>query len=298
MKKERKKRRTTCFEFFCARRNGDCSRKFRGHQTITARSATQTASPPKTSRANVVFRGHLQTSPYDVRITTKIGITCTYYREILTARALQSSRTTEYYVPLHLRTIEKRKDWIWIGFQSGPPFFCMYYRELRTIECTYYREMTVWPFKEMPLHVQRIQWIPSILRKTLNSCWPKTYGKKDMEKIWKTMGWSALLPKIKKRTKNRSGSYHNHLPPIFEDFGGVSTSNVPSYEWSSWQLRTRRAASVRMFDHNRERCTVCSQCAPLPSTSHPFSLMKKGSFGRFQPLSFDFISRNNGSWAF
>ena len=96
MKKERKKRRTTCLSFFCARRNGDCSRKFRGHQTITARSATQTASPPKTSRAIVVFRGHLQTSPYDVRITTKIGTTCTYYREILTARARapRSSRTT------------------------------------------------------------------------------------------------------------------------------------------------------------------------------------------------------------
>ena len=46
-----------------------------------------------------------------------------------------------------------------------------------------------------------VQWIPSVLRKTLNSCWPKTYGKKDMEKIWKIMGWSALLPKIKKRAK-------------------------------------------------------------------------------------------------
>ena len=45
-----------------------------------------------------------------------------------------------------------------------------------------------------------IQWIPSVLRKTLNSCWPKTYGKKDMENR-KIMGWSALLPKIKKRTK-------------------------------------------------------------------------------------------------
>ena len=140
--------------------------------------------------------------------------------------------------------------------------------------------------------------IPSFLRKTLNSRWPKTYGKRRYGKIWKIMGWSALLPKIKKRTKNPSGSYHNHLPPFFEDFGGVSTSNVPSYEWSSWQLRTHRVASVRMFDHKRERCTVCCQCAPLPSTSHPFSLMKKVSFGRFQPLSFDFISRDNGSRAF
>ena len=100
------------------------------------------------------------------------------------------------------------------------------------------------------------------------------------------------------KTYNNNNNNNNHLHPFFEDFGGVSTSNVPSYEWSSWQLRTRRAASVRMFDHKRERCTVCSQCAPLPSTLHPFSLMKKVSFDRFQPLLFDFISRNNGSWAF
>ena len=33
-------------------------------------------------------------------------------REILTVRALRSSRTIEYYVLLSLRTIEKRKDWI------------------------------------------------------------------------------------------------------------------------------------------------------------------------------------------
>ena len=50
-----------------------------------------------------------------------------YYWEILTVRALRSGRTIEYYV-LSLRTIEKRKDWIWIGFQSGPAFF------VRTIE--------------------------------------------------------------------------------------------------------------------------------------------------------------------
>ena len=143
-----------------------------------------------------------------------------------------------------------------------------------------------------------VQWIPSFLRKTLNSCWPKTYGKRDMEKIWKIMGWSALLPKIRKRTKTLRDPTITTFPHFLRTLGGVSTSNVPSYEWSSWQLRTRRAASVRMFDHKRERCTVCSQCAPLPSTSHPFSLMKKVSFGRFRPLSFDFISRNNGSWAF
>ena len=82
-----------------------------------------------------------------LRKTTTISTICTYYREILTVRALRSSRTIEYYVLLRLRTIEKRKDWIWIGFQSGPAFFCTYYRELRTMGCTYYREMSICPRK-------------------------------------------------------------------------------------------------------------------------------------------------------
>ena len=50
---------------------------------MTAQSAAQTASPPKTSRVNVVFPVCATTSPYDVRKTTK-------------------------YVQL-VRTIEKRK---------------------------------------------------------------------------------------------------------------------------------------------------------------------------------------------
>ena len=106
-------------------------------QAMTARSAAQGHS----SKCRFP-RSALQTSLYDVRKTTKISTTCTYYREILTVRALRSSRTIEYYVLLSLRTIEKRKDWIWIGFQSTCVFFT-YHRELRTIECTYYREMTV-----------------------------------------------------------------------------------------------------------------------------------------------------------
>ena len=131
----------------------------------------------------------------------------------------------------------------------------------------------------------RIQWIPSVLRKTLNSCWPKTYGKKDMEKIWKIMGWSALLPKIKKRTKTLRDPTIITFPHFLRTLGGVSTSNVPSYQWLSWQLRTRRAASVRMFDHKREWCTVCSQCAPQPWTSHPFFLDEKGPVRSF-PATF------------
>ena len=89
----------------------------------------QLGLPPKTIRVKCHFpRSALQTSPYDDRKNTKISTTCTYHREILTVRALRSSRTIEYYVLLSLRTIEKRKDWIWMGFQSGPAFF------VRTIE--------------------------------------------------------------------------------------------------------------------------------------------------------------------
>ena len=55
--RKKKEEQKLYFELFCARKNGDCSRKFRGHQAMTTRSASQTASPPKTSRANGVFRG-------------------------------------------------------------------------------------------------------------------------------------------------------------------------------------------------------------------------------------------------
>ena len=41
--------------FFARVKNGNCSRKCRGHQIMTARSAARTTSPPKLSRANVVF---------------------------------------------------------------------------------------------------------------------------------------------------------------------------------------------------------------------------------------------------
>ena len=81
-----------------------------GHDSSVSR-ANSFAAQDKSSKCRFP-RSALQTSPYDVRITTKLSLTCTYYREILTLRALQSSRTTEYYVLLNLRTIEKRKDWI------------------------------------------------------------------------------------------------------------------------------------------------------------------------------------------
>ena len=43
--------------FFAPANNGDCSRKCRGHRTMTAWSAARTTSPPKLCRANIVFRG-------------------------------------------------------------------------------------------------------------------------------------------------------------------------------------------------------------------------------------------------
>ena len=55
-------------------------------------------------------------------------------------RVLRSSRTIEYYVLLSLRTIEKRRlDLNRLSIWTG--VFCTSYRELRAIECTYYREM-------------------------------------------------------------------------------------------------------------------------------------------------------------
>ena len=130
--KKKKRRAKTCFELFlCARKNGDCSVKFRRHQDSghdgSVGRLNGFAAQDQSSKCRFP-RSALQTSPYDVRKTTKISTTCTCYREILTVRALRSSRTIEYYVLLSLRTIEKRKGWIWIGFQTGPAVF------VRTIE--------------------------------------------------------------------------------------------------------------------------------------------------------------------
>ena len=57
MKKEKKTRTETFFElvFFFAREKMAIARASRGHQAMTARSAAQTAFPPKTSRGKVVF---------------------------------------------------------------------------------------------------------------------------------------------------------------------------------------------------------------------------------------------------
>ena len=116
MKKERKKgEQKLALSFFWARKNGDCSRKFRRHQDSGHDNSVCRpngfAAQDQSSKCRFPW-SVLQTSPYDDRKNTKLSTTCTYYREILTVRALRSSRTTEYYVLLSLRTIEKWKDWI------------------------------------------------------------------------------------------------------------------------------------------------------------------------------------------
>ena len=111
--------------------------------------------------------------------------------------------------------------------------------------------------------------------------WTAADQKPMVKKIWKNMknhGMVCPPPQNQKRIKTLRDPTIITFPHFLRTLGVVSTSNVPSYKWSSWQLRTRWAASVRMFDHKRERCTVCSQCASLVSTSHRFSLMKKVSF--------------------
>ena len=62
-----------------------------------------------------------------------------------------------------------------------------------------------------------IQWLSFFFyAKHLNNCWPKTYGKKDTKKIWKIMGWSALLPKIiKKKGEQTFGILPKSPCPIF-----------------------------------------------------------------------------------
>ena len=148
MKKERKKRRTKlALRFFLREKKWRLLTEVSltsGHDSSVCR-ANSFAAQDESSKCRFP-RSALQTSLYDVRITTKnffwcgqtlplaspsgalsattkIGTTCTYYRGMLTVRVQRSSRTTEYYVLLNLRTIEKQKDWIWIGFQSGLPFF-------------------------------------------------------------------------------------------------------------------------------------------------------------------------------
>ena len=85
-KKKKKRRAKTCFElFFCARKNGDSSVKFRRHQDSghdgSVCRPNGFAAQDQSSKCRFP-RSALQTSPYDVHKTTKVSTTCTYYREI------------------------------------------------------------------------------------------------------------------------------------------------------------------------------------------------------------------------
>ena len=81
-------------------------------------------------------------------------------------------------------------------------------------------------------------------------CSPKTYGKKDMEKIWKIKGWSALLPKNQKEYKNPSGSYHNHLPPFLRTLG--------CFDFTCAQLRVVELTTAYAEGSVRTPCLMIS----------------------------------------
>ena len=65
-----------------------------------------------------------------------------------------------------------------------------------------------------------VQWIPSFLRKTLNSCWPKTYGKKRYGKNMKNHGMVCPPP------QNQRGQ---------KPFGILPQSPFPIF-WGLWGL--------------------------------------------------------------
>ena len=94
MKKERKKESKLALTFFFAQKHGDCSRKFRRHQESGHDSSVcgpnGFAAQDQSSKCRFPLSA-LQTSPYDDRKNTKISTTRTYYREILTVRALRST---------------------------------------------------------------------------------------------------------------------------------------------------------------------------------------------------------------
>ena len=101
MKKERKKESKNLlwavFFFLRGRKMATARRSHRnqdsGHDSSVCRPNGY-AAQHQSSKCRFP-RSALQTSPYDVRKTTNISTTCTYYRENLTVRALRSSRTIE-----------------------------------------------------------------------------------------------------------------------------------------------------------------------------------------------------------
>ena len=114
----------------------------------------------------------------------------------------------------------------------------------------------------------------------------------------KNHGMVCPPPQNQKEDKNPSGVYHNHLPPFFEDIGVFRRQMclVTSGWVDNCVLVGHRPYACFTISGSGVRCAAN---APHKRGLHiRFSLMKKVPFGRFQPLSFDFISRNNGSRAF
>ena len=131
--------------------------------------------------------------------------------------------------------------------------------------------------------------------------WTVADQKPMVKKIWKNMknhGMVCPPPQNQKEDKNPSGSYHDHLPPFLRTLGGVSTSNV--LVTSGWVdncvLVGQRPYACLTLSGSGVRCAAYAR--HNRGLHIRFSLMKKVPFGRFQPLLFDFILRNNGSWAF
>ena len=152
--KEKKENRNFLCTFYRREKNGDWSRKCRGHQT-----AAQTASPSKTNRANVVSA----VCPTNFTARPSYNYKNMYNFYVL-SRNFEPADSAEWSYYWLLRTNEftyywetKRLDLNRLSIWTT--VFCTYYRELRVIECTYYREMTVdqWRFEQSKLAFWRTQ---------------------------------------------------------------------------------------------------------------------------------------------
>ena len=100
------------------------------------------------------------------------------------------------------KTITKRREW-----GNGKPMIATFSQEVM---------QTLFWITNYSQYSELLQWIPFFLRKL----WTVVDQKPMVKKIWKIwMGkpWDGLpsSPENQKEDKNPSGSYHNHLPPIF-----------------------------------------------------------------------------------
>ena len=167
-----------------------------------------------------------------------------------------------------------------------------------------------------------VQWISFFLCKTLNSCPRKTHGKKGMEKIWKIMWWSALLPKIKwsdqafgilpiSTTSFFLGLWEacsSHVFPVTDGrYDNCTEQRSQAASSTSWSHFARSTAHSRLDWAHAElkamiiSCvTTCERGVVKASddswcTSHVLALFRVGILGKkcllqfFWPLLFDFF---------